>query len=574
MAEVKVQEQAVNFGSSKIDFTLSTLKSLLDENKVEEAKTYLAKYYIKIENKLAVIYYIPSKNIIQDIDYLTFNNSSVPKGLCYYDNNHNKKPLSKWFIENDILRASIEYEPKNPKFRQEGNKIIINEFNGLKYVGQIPREATEFEKKAIDVIFDHWKITLCNNDDGVFQGVKNWLCRTVAGYKNETMLVCTSEMGTGKDKGLHPFMKAMGDDATLELSNTEPLVGNFNGCLAGKMMVLFQEFSCNDKEWNKAQESIKELCTSKRLPIRRMRTDLYNVDNVSNVVLFTNTNCVKVTVDDRRFIISDINRHRVGDSNFWREFCHYSENQNKEIREGVYESLYHYCVKYVKDNGIEDWRDGDFAQKLTTKTKDTIKSNNLPAVWSYLKYIYVLNNLPLDIKWKDLYDAINQGSKKVKKSDVDIWMHKLGIEKIADKSDGTYSYKIEHRELYEKLKKYIIEADEYNNPYEDEIKEEIVEVKQQDEDIDELKEVMRKHELLVAQQEKQIQELLLHIEQLKKQNEELIIRDTTISKELEELKEVKRRKQTMKEYVNPSSSSDEAPTEAPKKIKKTKKVIV
>ena len=133
----------------------------------------------------------------------------------------------------------------------------------------------------------------------------NWLA-FIFQYRRKTgtAWVLNGVEGTGKGTFMKWYLRPLlGNEhvATVQYPNIK---GEFNGFLENSLLVLIEEADIKSlgNEGDDAMAKVKLWITDSPLPIRKMRTDVYDADNYSNFLLFTNTRTpVNVSGTDRRF---------------------------------------------------------------------------------------------------------------------------------------------------------------------------------------------------------------------------------------------------------------------------------
>lgn len=141
-------------------------------------------------------------------------------------------------------------------------------------------------------------------DDKLVTHFVNWLAYIFQHRKKtQTAWVLNGVEGTGKGSFIKYFMRPIfgGEHVqNIQFSNAK---GEFNGFLERSLLVVFEE--ADIKSVDSAEDlmaKIKMWITDSPIPIRKMRTDVYDADNYSNFLFFTNTRTpVAVSGTDRRF---------------------------------------------------------------------------------------------------------------------------------------------------------------------------------------------------------------------------------------------------------------------------------
>ena len=177
----------------------------------------------------------------------------------------------------------------------------------------------ETMKKHIEIIRNHTKLVLCNNDPNVFLYFEKWIATMLRGKRNKSCLVCIESIGgSGKSSYFDDFLKqkVIGNDLAY-CGGSSSLVSEFNGELEDKLMVLYEELECSTKSiWMSVSSKLKRQITAENLMIRKMRENPREVKNYNNYIIQANHESVK---DDstRRYFLLDINTSKIGDQKYF-----------------------------------------------------------------------------------------------------------------------------------------------------------------------------------------------------------------------------------------------------------------
>lgn len=142
------------------------------------------------------------------------------------------------------------------------------------------------------------------SDDKLVTHFVNWLAY-IFQYrkKTQTAWVLNGVEGTGKGTLVKYFLRPLFGGEHVQNIQFANAKGEFNGFLERSLLVVFEE--ADIKSVDSAEDlmaKIKMWITDSPLPIRKMRTDVYEADNFSNFILHTNTRTpVAVSGTDRRF---------------------------------------------------------------------------------------------------------------------------------------------------------------------------------------------------------------------------------------------------------------------------------
>lgn len=189
---------------------------------------------------------------------------------------------------------------------------VLNLYQGL---GVAPKEGD------CEPILRHiWEVW-CGEAQGVFEYVINWLARMFQrpGERGHTVIVLRSGEGSGKNIIIDVLVRAFGEHAFVAVK-PEELTGRFNDHLATSVLVF-----ANEAVWggDKSQEgALKSLVTDEDLPVERKYLPKYRLRNCAHVVMASNGDWVApIGLDDRRFVVLDVDERRKGDTLYFSELA-------------------------------------------------------------------------------------------------------------------------------------------------------------------------------------------------------------------------------------------------------------
>lgn len=157
----------MNFGivTDNTPYSNEIANNLLQNNKHNEAKEYVMKYFAKIENPVGVVKYdaITRSFIWYKYDELK---SQIPDGVAHYEIEYlNGKPqvtkhkLRDWFVDEEFTQFRFTMNVQKPLSFVENEVNYINEFHGFRW--QTPREPTQWEQEGIDYYWNHVNEVCC-----------------------------------------------------------------------------------------------------------------------------------------------------------------------------------------------------------------------------------------------------------------------------------------------------------------------------------------------------------------------------------------------------------------------------
>eukprot|EP00727_Mastigamoeba_balamuthi_P001405 m51a1_g11261 hypothetical protein (490) ;mRNA; f:26095-32058 len=115
--------------------------------------------------------------------------------------------------------------------------------------------------------------------------------------------ILVSEEGIGKDLLLlHTMMAIIGKYHSLNTTSTEDIAGKFNSVLKGKVYVVYNEARSLDPV---KADKLKSIITDKSLRVEHKFVDAYTIDNMVNILIFSNSTTEKIidlSPQSRRYV--------------------------------------------------------------------------------------------------------------------------------------------------------------------------------------------------------------------------------------------------------------------------------
>jgi Family of unknown function (DUF5906) len=456
----------MNFGNSTENFSGAIVKDLIDQDKVEDAKAYIKRFFIKISHPVCIYGWIANEKKIVQYSYDEFRTSQVTNYLSYYVQTIEGKKvvtttfkLSKWFLEEDFEKARIGSNITKPLMYQDKAGLYINTFGGYKFE-TCPENPSQKQKEGVQKIWQHMYEVLCSSNKECFEYVKLWISHMINGRKMKTALYFKSQEGTGKGIFISfLYNKVLGRRITLVTSNPSCLTGSFNGELEGKILLILEELRCaTASEWNVMSNRLKAYITEETIDITEKYKSSYNADNNLNIILVSNHDAVRTSKDDRRYLIVDVSNHRIGDTEYFDMLGQLTNDDS------IAEWFYWDCKQYAEAN--PKFNEDQGLRNITTETKQDNIIDNLHSLYKYIKTNYVLKMNNFDVYLNDLVASYNLTHTKEQLSGVKVssLLKEIGI--FGKPSTGNrFRYKILHEDLVKLFrdKKWIHQTDAFES---------------------------------------------------------------------------------------------------------------
>jgi hypothetical protein len=192
----------------------------------------------------------------------------------------------------------------------------------------------EYEHEGVNILLNYILEVLAANNQDNYNYLLKWLANMIKGNKNNSCLYLRGTQGAGKST-LFQFIRkyVIGKELCVE-TGSEAIRSNFNGILAGKLLVILEEletFSTN--EWMAVSSRLNRYISSDTITIETNYEDAYQAQNMNNFVILSNTDAI-IDGCARRYFILDLSTTRINDNQYWSNI--YDNCFNDEVGEAFY----------------------------------------------------------------------------------------------------------------------------------------------------------------------------------------------------------------------------------------------
>jgi len=118
-----------------------------------------------------------------------------------------------------------------------------------------------------------------------FEYDKKWFMKLVNGNKLKTMLYIKGKMGIGKGSVANFFSKVLGINTSLYITNVNQIMGEFNGSLMGKALVVLDEICQDFNDFKSLYNSLKPYITEPYISYRNLYEKL-KTKNIKKFIKF------------------------------------------------------------------------------------------------------------------------------------------------------------------------------------------------------------------------------------------------------------------------------------------------
>lgn len=278
------------------------------------------------------------------------------------------------------------------------NVVYYNTFSGQRF--EIPDEIPEFPESLVssrDYILRHIKEVYCSNDEERYKEILNFIVTSVAGRKLGRMVHIVGEEGTGKS-WLYEFYSALMGAGLIEQTTDWSVMkeGSNNSILLGKRLLIIEEAkNDNLNETKRMEEALKHFITGSHIKIQDKWMKARKVENIINVISFSNHPITQASISNRRADIMQTNSKYVGNKAYFTPLFDLLKNSN------FCKHMYYWCLSEAA-KVPKSW---DTSAPLESVNKQMAKVACLNDVLVYLKSQHLLKLVGIEMKLKDLYHA-------------------------------------------------------------------------------------------------------------------------------------------------------------------------
>lgn len=444
-----------------------------------DAQNYISKYFIPLQSGSHAVYMNGKFAIMEQ---------RLVKSTFF---NRMSNEINDWYFKKYLTLRTITYELNKEMVYENKLNLCPKLKHTLKPFGEFSEEI----KCQVDIMLNYVYEVLANKVQSHYDFLLKWLSNMFKGNKNNSALYLKGEQGIGKST-LFVFIRdyVIGNDLCCE-TGSEPIKSRFNGILAGKLLVTFEEletFSVN--EWIAISSRLKRYITSNKMTVENKNQDAYEANNLNNYVILSNNDAIKDD-DGRRYFILDLSNEKKKDTVFWNKVY---KCFNDEVGRAFF------CK--IMEINTDDFNPQDFP---ITQSKLDAFAKRLEPHEQFIKKEYILKkrsiycpvddfcqefkSFCLDTGFKNCYGKIVLGKK----------LNELGIKHIKHNGYNYYKVKLDELHAIAEERHWIHDLDEY-------VKED--EYEAEEEKTSGMKELFDKE---ITQRDDTIKELADEIEKLK-----------------------------------------------------------
>lgn len=236
-----------------------------------------------------------------------------------------EEPAGKWWLRHEMRRTyeQVVFAP---------GRTVTGAYNLWKGFSCEARPGSGHES-----FLAHVRENVCNGDQETSDYVIRWMARCVQepAQPGHVAIVLRGRQGTGKGVFANIFGNLWGRHF-LVIRDCNHLFGQFNSHLRDCVLLFADEaFWAGDK---KREGMLKSLVTEDKIMSERKGYDAELSSNFVHLIMASNESwVVPAGVDDRRFLVLDVDDRRMRDVDYFRGL-------NESMNSGGYENLLHYLM--------------------------------------------------------------------------------------------------------------------------------------------------------------------------------------------------------------------------------------
>ena len=317
-----------------------------DDENYETIKFKFERNNFKLLNPISYVTIDQNKELIirKKTDFINVYENLHYEKISFNDEGEiiktKKNFVSDWLKDENVKTYErIDFLPK-----LEAPKNIYNTFTQFE-AEKITTKKNLFFSNSL--MYKHIK-NLCGNDDACYDYFIKFLAQKVQKPTQitRTSIVLQSIDGCGKDTFLNWFGNSiLGKKYYVNTESIDLIFGRFNGLIQDKVLIVINETS--GKDTFNLSDKIKASITNEVNTIEKKGYESFNNTNcISYIFLSNNKNPVKVSENDRRFVIFECNGKIANNYDYFTAL-------NKEIESKEYDKIFYDLLMSTPIDGYD-----------------------------------------------------------------------------------------------------------------------------------------------------------------------------------------------------------------------------
>jgi hypothetical protein len=239
---------------------------------------------------------------------------------------------------------------------------------------------TEEKTPGFDLMKKFVYETWADNNEDNYNYIISWFAGLLTNKKSINMvaLAMIAKPGTGKGFFLS-FMKYILRSVNVcEITGIGPITQKHNTCLQNKRLVVINEMSSTRDEFRSNFDKLKTYITDPVITIEPKGVNSYQIDNISNFLLFSNhRDVIIVEESDRRYAIFEMSECHLNDTVYFNMLE--KECFNQETADAFYTYLVNFSAVEVRNipNTVLRREMMDLSKSTPLKFLDAIDDENI-----------------------------------------------------------------------------------------------------------------------------------------------------------------------------------------------------
>lgn len=242
-------------------------------------------------------------------------------------------------------------------------------------------------------ILDHLRNIWCRGDEKIY----HWLITYMAnifqfpGKKYPTAVAVIGAQGGGKSLVFEKGLKPMAHPYCTVSARRDDIAGRFNSAMENRLIFVAEESTFAGD--HQTSSKLKSLISEGTLTVERKGLEPETCNNLVRFFFLSNDmHALKLEADDRRFLVLEISKERVGDMKYFQNLANWLDNGGREI-------WLDYLLKWNPASVHMSWDDLHNAPRTTTKVRQI--SHSLGPVEHFLRNLAMLGYVE-GVKEQDL----------------------------------------------------------------------------------------------------------------------------------------------------------------------------
>ena len=228
---------------------------------------------------------------------------------------------------------------------------------------------------------EHISILVGRKEECITYFIK-WLAQIIQepGRLIGIALVFVSKEGAGKNVFFDLFSEIIGVQYYTETNDIEKdLFGRFANGRRNKLLIDVDE--ARSKETFSRHDALKNIITSSHLNYEQKGVDPISIRNYARLIFTSNNEmCVKVTENDRRYVIFETSNEKIGDQVYFQGLAEYmSDKRNQKA-----------IIEYLRSVDIKGYN--FITSRPVSETYSVIKSSCGDFLTSFMEYLWIEHN--------------------------------------------------------------------------------------------------------------------------------------------------------------------------------------